>query len=37
VWKSYGDTIRIKGIHSIPMFIFNVPALGAAGGPSHGR
>lgn len=25
VWKSYGDTIRKHGIHSIPLFIFNGP------------
>jgi predicted DsbA family dithiol-disulfide isomerase len=30
VWKSYGDTIA-KGIHAIPLFIFNSPATD--GGP----
>lgn len=33
VWKSYGSTIREKGIHSIPMFVYNVPKIGAQGGP----
>jgi len=33
VWKSYGDTIHKYGIHSIPLFVFNVPAIGAVGGP----
>ena len=33
VWRSYGTTIREKGIHSIPLFAFNVPAIGAVGGP----
>ena len=32
VWKSYGSTIA-RGIHSIPLFVFNVPATGAVGGP----
>lgn len=31
VWKSYGSTIDEKGIHSIPLFIFNSPATD--GGP----
>lgn len=26
VWKSYGSTIHEKGVHSIPLFIFNSPA-----------
>ena len=25
VWRSYGSTIREKGIHAIPLFIFNGP------------
>lgn len=33
VWKSYGDTIRKHGIHSIPMFVFNCEALHVRGGP----
>ena len=33
VWKSYGDTIRLKRIHSIPLFAMNVPAIDAVGGP----
>jgi len=33
VWKSYGDTIHGKGIHSIPLFVFSVPALDLVGGP----
>ena len=33
VWDSYGNTIREKGIHSIPMFVYNVPALNVRGGP----
>ena len=33
VWRSYGETIRTKRIHSIPLFAFNVPAIDAAGGP----
>jgi len=32
VWKSYGSTIA-RGIHSIPLFVFNVPSTGAVGGP----
>jgi len=31
VWKSYGDTIQTKGIHSIPFFVFNSPLT--SGGP----
>jgi predicted DsbA family dithiol-disulfide isomerase len=31
VWNSYGSTIHEKGIHSIPLFIFNSPATD--GGP----
>jgi len=31
VWKSYGDTIHKKGIHSIPFFVFNSPLT--SGGP----
>jgi len=33
VWHSYGATIHQKGIHSIPLFVFNVPQLGLVGGP----
>jgi len=33
VWKSYGDTIHKKNIHSIPLFAFSVDAIGAVGGP----
>lgn len=33
VWKSYGDTIHGKGIHSIPLFVFSMPQLGLVGGP----
>lgn len=33
VWHWYGATIKEKGIHSIPLFCFNVPALNAVGGP----
>ncbi len=33
VWKSFGDTIRKHGIHSIPFFVYNCDALGASGGP----
>ena len=33
VWHWYGATIKEKGIHSIPLFCFSVPALGAVGGP----
>ena len=33
VWESYGDTIHGRGIHSIPLFVFNVPQLGLVGGP----
>jgi predicted DsbA family dithiol-disulfide isomerase len=33
VWHWYGATINEKGIHSIPLFCFNVPTLGAVGGP----
>lgn len=33
VWHWYGATINEKGIHSIPLFCFNVPALDAVGGP----
>lgn len=31
VWKSYGSTIHEKGIHAIPLFIFNSPSTD--GGP----
>jgi len=31
VWRSYGSTIRDKGIHAIPLFIFNSPLTD--GGP----
>lgn len=31
VWKSYGSTIHEKGIHAIPLFIFNSPVTD--GGP----
>ena len=31
VWRSYGSTIREKGIHAIPFFVFNGP--GSEGGP----
>lgn len=31
VWRSYGSTIREKGIHAIPYFVFNGP--GSEGGP----
>lgn len=37
VWKSYGETIKDKGIHSIPYFVFNVPSAGAVGGPFRTR
>ena len=33
MWRWYGDAIHAKGIHSIPLFVFNVPALGAVGAP----
>lgn len=33
VWKSYGDTINVQGIHSIPLFVFNVPSTHRVGGP----
>mmetsp|Transcript_42243 Transcript_42243/g.84765 ORF Transcript_42243/g.84765 Transcript_42243/m.84765 type:complete len:208 (-) Transcript_42243:412-1035(-) len=33
VWKSYGETIRNKGIHSIPLFALSVPTIDAVGGP----
>lgn len=33
VWQSYGDTIRLHKIHSIPLFAFSVPAIDAIGGP----
>eukprot|EP00966_Prymnesium_polylepis_P245320 5675418-Prymnesium_polylepis.1 len=37
VWRSYGDTVHNKGIHSIPYFVFSVPRLGLVGGPfRHG-
>jgi len=29
VWKSYGTTIREKGIHAIPYFVFNSPVSDA--------
>lgn len=39
VWKSYGSTIYEKNIHAIPFFVFNVPQIGAVGGPFrvHGK
>jgi len=39
VWRSYGETIRDKAIHSIPLFALSVPAIDAVGGPfrSPGR
>ena len=37
VWQSYGATIRDKNIHSIPLFVFNVPSIGAVGGPFRAR
>ena len=33
VWRSYGATIREKGIHAIPLFAFHAPQIGAQGGP----
>jgi|UniRef100_A0A7S3EYP1 predicted DsbA family dithiol-disulfide isomerase len=33
VWRSYGETIKEKRIHSIPLFAFSVPSIGAVGGP----
>lgn len=33
VWKSYGTTIQEKNIHSIPLFVYSVPSIGASGGP----
>jgi len=33
VWRSYGETIHDRRIHSIPLFAFCVPAIGAVGGP----
>ena len=33
VWRSYGRTIRELNIHSIPLFSFSVPSIGAVGGP----
>eukprot|EP01051_Picozoa_sp_SAG22_P022272 SAG22_NODE_5275_length_1048_cov_1.418335_2_plen_268_part_01 len=33
VWKSYGETIKQRGIHSIPLFAFSVPEINATGGP----
>lgn len=33
VWGWYRRTIDEKGIHSIPLFVFNVGAVGAVGGP----
>jgi predicted DsbA family dithiol-disulfide isomerase len=33
VWKSYGQTIHEKKIHSIPLFALSVPSIGAVGGP----
>lgn len=35
VWKSYGVTIREKGIHAIPYFVFNSPLTDA--GPFRGN
>merc|ERR1712151_1276544 len=29
VWKSYGSTIKEKGIHAIPFFVFNSPVSDA--------
>ena len=39
VWRSFGDTIHVKDIHAIPLFVFNVPVIDATGGPfrSPGR
>mmetsp|Transcript_21806 Transcript_21806/g.47672 ORF Transcript_21806/g.47672 Transcript_21806/m.47672 type:complete len:159 (-) Transcript_21806:65-541(-) len=34
VWRSYGTTIRDKGIHAIPYFVFNSPLTDA--GPFRG-
>ena len=28
VWRSYGDTVRDMGIHSIPLFVFSLEANG---------
>ena len=33
VWEWYGRTIREKGIHSIPLFVFNLPTIDAVGPP----
>jgi len=33
VWSSYGETIKAKNIHSIPLFVFSAPQLGLVGGP----
>ena len=33
VWRSYGETIRTKNIHSIPLFAMSVPSIDAVGGP----
>ena len=37
VWAWYGRTIEEKGIHSIPLFAFSVPAIGAVGGPFRAK
>ena len=28
MWRSYGDTVRDMGIHSIPLFVFSLEANG---------
>ena len=33
VWEWYGRTIYEKNIHSIPLFVFNVPIIDAVGLP----
>jgi predicted DsbA family dithiol-disulfide isomerase len=33
VWNWYGKTIHEKRIHSIPLFVFNVPSIDAMGAP----
>lgn len=33
VWASFRSTVQEKNIHSIPLFVFSVPSLGAVGGP----
>jgi hypothetical protein len=37
VWSWYKRTIEEFGIHSIPLFSFSVPAIGAVGGPFRAR